>query len=280
MLAWIKKIFQLCWVFSQRFLAQLDRDACFVWAASLSYTTLLSLIPLLASSLALIKAFPAFKHFEGQLEAFLVDHFVAGSVETIQVYLHQFLQQALTLSMVGSAFLLITAVLLIFSMEKAFNHIWRTRSHRRGVAAFLMYWGILTLLPVLIALGLALVKYITSFTLWETVYTTFSVIISFGLTGLAFVFLYTSVPNCKVKIRYALVGGFMAAFLFECAKRIFAVYIRYSSSYEVIYGSVAVIPLFLVWLYIVWLIILFGVEVTYTLQHKTYRSNHHETTCP
>src|SRR6185312_1826261 len=111
---------------------QFQHDACFTWAASLSYTMLLSLVPLLASSLVLIKGIPAFKSLEGQLEQFLLSHFVAGSAQAIQAYLHQFLQQALTLSAMGSLFLLMTSVLLIFSMEKAFNHIWKTPSHRRG----------------------------------------------------------------------------------------------------------------------------------------------------
>lgn len=257
---------------------QFQHDACFVWAASLSYTSLLSLVPLIASSLVIIKAFPAFKSFEGQIEQFLVNHFVAGSAETIQTYLHEFLQKALTLSAMSSLILLGTAVLLIFSMEKAFNHIWKTQSHRRGISAFLMYWGILTLLPVLVGGGLALVNYITSFSIFRSAteqpqafFSYFSSSISYGFTWLAFLFLYTSVPNCKVKIPYALVGSAIASVLFECAKIGFSVYIRFFSSYEVIYGSVAVIPLFLIWLYIAWLIVLFGVEVTRMLQLKTYR---------
>lgn len=274
MLARIKNFFQFSWIVWQTFWMQFRQDACFVWAASLSYTTLLSLVPLLASSLVMLKAFPAFKNFEGQIEQFLVNHFLAGSAEAIQIYLHQFLQKALTLSAMSSLILLVTAVLLIFSMEKAFNHIWKTRSHRRGVSAFLMYWGILTLLPVLIGLGLALVKYIAQLPILQIVeppHLLFSSFISYSFTWFAFVFLYVGVPNCKVKIRYAFFGGAVSALLFECAKSGFSVYIRYFSSYEVIYGSVAAIPLFLTWLYIAWLIVLFGVEMTHMLQYKTYR---------
>lgn len=276
MLARIKKFFLLFLVIFRAFCAQFHHDHCFVWAASLSYTTLLSLVPLLASSLVLIKAFPAFKSFEGQIEQFLMNHFLAGSAAAIQSYLHQFLQKALSLSAMSSLALFVTAVLLIFSMEKAFNHIWKTHSHRRGVTAFLMYWGILTLLPILIGLGLALVKYITALPMLRTFsegpHLIFSSCISYVLTWFAFVFLYTSVPNCKVKVQYALLAGAMSAVLFECAKIGFSVYIQYFSSYEIIYGSVAVIPLFLIWLYIAWLIVLLGVEITYMLQHKTYRA--------
>lgn len=85
-------------------------------------------------------------------------------------------------------------------------------------------------------------------------------------------FLYISVPNCKVKVIYALIGGSFSSFLFECAKRIFTIYIREFPTYKIIYGSLAAIPLFLVWLYIGWLIILLGVQVTYILQSKVYKS--------
>lgn len=192
MLTRVKKFFQNTWVFSRVLYVSFQRDDCFTWAASLSYTTLLSLVPLLASSLVLIKAFPAFQGFEDQLESFLLSHFVAGSAQAIQLYLHQFLQQALTLSAMGSFFLLITAVLLIFSMEKAFNYIWKTPSHRHGVSAFLMYWGVLTLLPMVIALGLGLAQYLNSLLIVQeaTKSETLSILISYLLTWLTFVFIY------------------------------------------------------------------------------------------
>jgi membrane protein len=276
MLSRLKKFFQLPVWFLKNLWRQFNQDNCFVLAASLSYTTLLALIPLLATSLIFIKAFPAFQNLEGQLENFVLSHFVAGSAELIQAHIHQFLEQTLKLSALGSLFLLVTSVLLIFTMEKTFNHIWKTTVHRKGVPTFFMYWGILTLLPVFIALGLAIINYIvnwslmielTKFVFFKTL---LSNLVGYFLTIIVFFFLYLSLPNCKVKVSCAFIGSVFAALLLGGAKEFFSIYIRYFSNYEFIYGSLAAIPLFLVWLYIIWLIILLGVETTYVLQKLKY----------
>ena len=149
------------------------------------------------------------------------------------------------------------------TIEKAFNKIWRVEKPRRGLQAFLIYWTVLTLGPLLLGAGIVLSSYLTTMpllskldgvtgggvaTLWKFLPFTFSI--------LAFTMLYWAVPHCKIKFRDAAVGGLAMAFLFEAAKKIFTWFVSSFPSYELIYGAFAAFPLFLMWIYISWMMIL------------------------
>jgi len=243
-------------------------DGCVYTASALTFTSLLSIVPLMSLSFTVLSAFPVFGEFAMQIEDFLFKHFVAASGEVIHEYLQSFVQQASQLSVIGLTFLFVTAVLLLFTIEQALNKIWRVRAKRKGIAAFLLYWAVLTLSPILLGASMAVSSYVFSLPfiagtaesigLSKTLVLTYA---PFLLSAFGFTLLYVAIPNCFVSLWHGLVGGFFAAFLFEVAKYGFTFYITNFPTYELLYGALATIPIFFIWMYVSWIIILLGAEV-------------------
>jgi membrane protein len=168
------------------------------------------------------------------------------------------------------AFLAVTSIMMMKSIEAAFNRIWRVSRPRRGMSSFLLYWAILSLGPVLIGLGLVLSSYVASLAIVSDAATVVGrgrllSLLPMLLSTAAFTLLYAAVPNCRVPLRNAFVGALVVAVLFETAKRSFAFFVTQSPSYQLIYGAFAAVPLFLLWIYISWVIILLGAELTRAL---------------
>lgn len=245
-------------------------EGCLGRAASLAYTTLFSLVPLLAVSFAIFAAFPVFNDISAKIQQLIFEHLVATSAQTVHDYLVAFISQTAHLSVIGMIFLLVTAVLLVFSMESAFNAIWQVPERRHGIAAFLLYWGIITLIPIFVAMIAMLVSSVMTFPLLEVpvVRIIMLTVLPYVATFSAFFLLYFALPNCKVPPKSAVLGGIVATVLFGLAKYGFAVYVTNFANYKLIYGALAIIPIFLVWLYIVWLIILFGVVIGQVVAEK------------
>lgn len=257
--------------FSALLLHHFVQDGAVQHAAALSYTTLLSLVPLMTVMLALFSAFPASELIADQIEDFIFENFVPAAGEAVQEHLRNFSHKAARLTGVGFLFLTLVALLLMANIDRAFNAIWHVQRKRGSVATFLVYWAILSLGPILIVVSVAGTSYLVSmpfFSVDETV-----VLLRTRLLGttpilisaLAFTLLYALVPNRSVPIRHALAGGVLAALLFEFAKRGFAFYVTHFPTYEAIYGAMAVVPIFLIWLYLSWIVTLLGAEFTYCL---------------
>lgn len=265
MLEYLREFWRFCVFLARRF----DDDGCFYRAAALTYTTLLSLVPLLAVSFAALAAFPTFKNISLDIQNFIFNNFVAASGQVIQNYLQQFIAQVSHLSLIGLIFLVLTAVAMLYTIEQAFNTIWRVRRPRRRILALALYWAILTLTPVLVAIGFAFSSYLLSLPLLSHTLVGFSILLlrvtPFILTAIAFSVLYIVVPNCNVPVRNGVIAGILAAALFECAKLGFSLYISLVPTYQLLYGALAAVPIFLIWIYLSWLIILFGAEVSHAL---------------
>jgi len=185
----------------------------------------------------------------------------AGKVVT--GYIEQFSGRAGTLTALGTAVLAVTASMMMFTIERVFNSIWRVSRARPVVQRVLIYWATLTLGPVLIGASLSITSYIISTSLGyaRQVPLAGAAIIGlapFVLTCAAFTFLYYVVPNRAVRLRHALLGGFVAALAFEIMKRGFALYIAEFPTYTLVYGAFAVIPIFLLWIYFSWVVIVIG----------------------
>jgi membrane protein len=186
----------------------------------------------------------------------------------VEQYLQDFSTQASKLTAVGVVILFVTALSMLLTIEGAFNQIWRVRESRKGIVSFLRFWAVLSLGPLLLGVGFVVSSYLTSIDILSRTASFVSNIIP-GLrliplvfSSLAFTLLYVTVPNCKVPLRAGLYGGITAAMLFEAAKKGFGIFVSHFSSYKLIYGAFAAVPLFLLWIYLSWLIILFGVELT------------------
>src|SRR5712671_479417 len=255
-----------------RFLAHVFRrfneDRCLQIASSLTFTTLLALVPLVTLTLALMAAFPIFSGLGEHIHAFLLANMLpekAGKVVT--GYIEQFSGQAGRLTALGSAVLAVTAFLMMFTIERAFNSIWRVSRPRPLAQRILVYWATLTLGPVLIGASLSITSYLVGVSLGFARQTPFAGaailgLVPFVLTCAAFMLLYYLVPNRAVKPRHALMGGLVAALAFEIMKRSFALYIAKFPTYTFVYGAFAVIPIFLVWIYLSWVVIVIGALIT------------------
>jgi membrane protein len=251
-----------------RFVATLFiKDSCSARAAALSFNFLLSLVPLLVVGFAILTVFPLFTQFSTTIENFIFRNFIATSAELVQAHFVSFINQATTkLPATSLFFLIITAVLMVHNLEQAFNAIWHVRKHRKWLSAIVLYVGTLTLIPFLIGIGLVLGSYLLSLP-WFTEITSLKLkryllfLAPYLSAWLGFTLLYRAVPNCKVRLRHALLSGLIAAVLFELAKQGFAFYIKHFPVYQAIYGALAGIVIFLVWIYVCWLITLLGAVV-------------------
>lgn len=239
-------------------------------AAALTYTSLLSLVPLMTVTLAVFSAFPVADRVYGVIQDFVFENFVPTSSDLLQQYLSEFSSKARRLTGTGAAFLVVVALLMMANIDRALNAIYEVRRKRRFASKFLIYWAVLSLGPLLIGASFLVTSYLISLPLLSQAASSGVGRNLLGLTPViasttAFTMMYLVVPNRRVRFEHALIGGVFAAVLFEVAKRGFAFYITEFPSYEAIYGALAAIPIFLVWLYLSWVIVLLGAEVTHCL---------------
>lgn len=245
-------------------------------AGSLTFTTVLALVPLLTIALAVFTTFPLFDTFRRALDSYFLRSLIpAGIASTILDYLNQFASQATRLSAVGAVALIATAVAMIGTVDRTFNRIWRVRTRRPFAQRVLTYWAVITLGPLLIGVSISVTGYLFAATngvvlklplLGAVMFT----LVSLALTAGAFTLLYMVVPNRLIDWRDAACGGVLAAIAFELSKRLFAVFIASFPTYTVLYGALAAIPLFLVWIYLGWMITLMGATLTAALPVVRY----------
>lgn len=236
-----------------------SEDRLFDEAASLSYTSLLSMVPLLAVIFGVASAFPVFEQWAEKMQSFVFDNFVPASGEQVQLYLTGFLDSVSQLTLPGLLVLIVTALLLMVRIERAFNLIWRVPTARSIRNRVIMYWAVLTLGPLALGAAIALSAQpvfaqlgmdVSGSTSWRGVGV-------FFLSWLAFTMMFMLVPNRRVNFSHAAVGAVVSAVLFSVAKKAFVAFVA-NASFNVIYGTLAAIPIFLFWLYLVWIVILLG----------------------
>jgi membrane protein len=259
--------------FLQFIARRFGEDRCFQVAASLTFTSLLALVPLLTITVTVVSAFPVFSEFTDQIKTFIIENLTPDSVESVKnaitFYTQQFFANATKLQALGIIFLVITAAMLMLTIDGAFNQIWRVAKPRPLLNRLLSYWAMLTVGPVLIGASLSLTSYLVGLTAGLTSQLPTGVIllklVPVVLTTFAFTLLYVSIPNLPVSWRHALVGGVVAALAFEFMKRGFGFYIAHFPTYELLYGAFASLLIFLLWLYLSWLVVLVGAVITASL---------------
>ncbi|MES2142496.1 MAG: YihY family inner membrane protein [Pseudomonadota bacterium] len=242
---------------------------CSYRAAALSFTTLLSLIPLMTLGFSILAKYHRFKKISAQIQDFIFSNFLASSGKSIQIYLSNFVAQANQISVISLIFLIITATMMMFTLEQTLNSIWKTDKRRHWTLTALLYWTALLFIPILIGFTLFLSSHLIIPLIKAGVISKpFLVLLPFLLSIFSFTFLYTLVPHCTVPFRYGFIGALIATFLFEGAKYLFSLYLHYFPTYKIIYGALSAFPLFLVWIYICWVIALIGATVTFALTHE------------
>jgi membrane protein len=248
-------------------------DRCAQMAASLTFTTLLSLVPLITIALTLFSAFPVFEDFAGEIKNFLLSNMMPETGgKMISRYVEQFAESAAKLTAVGIVFLALTAMLMMHTIDEAFNTIWNVSRPRSLIQRVLIYWAVLTLAPLLVGGSLSLTSWLAGISVGYAkqvpeLGVVMLKVVPVLLTTLAFSLLFRVVPNRFVPFRHALIGGVVAAAAFESMNQAFAYYISHFPTYKLVYGAFASFPIFLLWIYLSWLTILLGALIASSLSH-------------
>ena len=240
-------------------------DYCFQSAAAMSYNFLFAAIPMIAVGLAILAAFPVFDQVRVGFQSFIIQYLLPQAGQDFGQALDEFLRNTRNLTAVGIVALAVTAIILLDTIETVLNRIFRQSQVRPLVARITMYWAILTFTPLLVGGSVALsaivfkdgvVKYDLG---WLT--TTLVWLTPFLLILVAFMIGYIVIPYRRIRFRWALLGAAVAAGMFQALRWGFALYVEAFPSYKTLYGTVSIIPIFLLWVYLAWCIVLFGAEI-------------------
>ncbi len=248
-------------------------ERCFQLCGSLTFTTLLALVPLVTIALMFMTAFPVFNTLSEQLREFVLANMVpeAGS-KVISGYVQQFSNNAAKLTAAGVSVFVISSIMLMLTIDKAFNTIWRVKRPRPLVQRVLIYWSLLTVGPLLMGGSLTLWSWLiklsndASGVVPIVVIETLKVV-PIALTALAFGLLYRLIPNRQVSLIDAAIGGVFAAVFFEAMKYGFSQFITNFGSYKLVYGAFASVPIFLIWIYASWVVVIFAAVITSGLSY-------------
>ncbi|MEQ8735212.1 MAG: YihY family inner membrane protein [Rhodospirillaceae bacterium] len=240
-------------------------------AASLSYTSTLALVPALSLALAILAAFPAFEGLRDSVLDLVLRNFIPDTGMRMNEALETFISAAAELTTIGIVGLIVTSVLLLLTIESAFNRIFRVIRPRPFMARIIVFWTLITISPLLVGLSFSLSGY------FLTLRTMFggeepgavSVLLGAAmptvLSAVAFTLIYTMVPNRRVRLADAVIGGVMAALLFALLRYGFSSFVAGMPTYQAIYGAVAAVPVFLIWLFLSWNVILAGAVISAAL---------------
>ena len=247
-------------------------DRCPQIAGSLTFTTLLALVPMFAVVIAMLSRLPFFEDVMVQIKVFLLLNLVpeiAGKI--ITVYMEQFRANAARLTTLGVAFLFVAAIALMFTVDRSINAIWRVRRPRPFWISVLSYVLLLSIGPILIGLSVSITTYLLAHAARADVPASAHGVllqaVPTAVSAVAFFLLYRVVPNRIVPWRHALAGGVLAAVIFELSKEAFAIYVAHAPGQSVVYGTFAALPFFLLWIYLSWLTLLFGAELAASLDY-------------
>lgn len=259
--------------FVQATWGQLHRDKVVIRASGLAYASLLAAVPLVAVGFALFSAFGAFDDVKQNVQDFLFTQFLPTSQDEILQYFNQFTEGTSKLGLIGFLFLVLASILLLDNIESNFNQIWHVTTRRRFIAKITSYTSVLVFGTLLLGASITMSARIKAMlfrdvpfdlgTLEKLGVWLFPLVFAF----LAFWLMYLVIPFTRVRIRSALLGAVIGSVLWELGKNVFANSVGVSMRYSTIYGSLAVIPIFLIWLYITWIIVLLGLEIAFTHQH-------------
>ncbi len=262
-------------------LDQCGHDKLLIRASGLAYSTLLAIVPLVAVLFSLFAAVNAFEGIKEKAQELLFSLLLPTLQTEIVEYISQVTDNARTLGLVGFIFLLVTAILLLDNIESNFNEIWHVRRRRSVLSKLTAYTSVLVFGTIFLGASVLVSARIKTMIINGTridpgfFSSLYAWLFPFLLSLAAFLLMYQIIPYTRVRFRSALFGALTAGVMWEAGKYLFAASIGQSVRYSAIYGSIAVIPIFLIWLFITWLIILFGLEVSYTHQYRAALAGSH-----
>lgn len=251
----------------QTLLQRFSEDRLGNTASSLTFTTLISLVPLFAVVLAVFSAFPMFGKLQMGLQQWLAANLIPEPIaRQVMGTLTQFASKAGRVGWLGFGALLVSAVSLVLTIDHTFNSIWRVRRPRPLAQRVLIYWGVLTLGPLVLAASIALSSYVVSVSrgLVGALPGSLGFVLDlaeFGLTALGAAALYHYVPHTVVRWRHAFAGGLFVALGLDIAKRLLVLYIQSVPSFSAVYGAFSAVPILLLWIYLMWVVVLLGAVI-------------------
>jgi membrane protein len=240
-------------------------------AGSLSFTTVLGLVPLATVTFAVVAEFPVFQDFVRILENYLLRYMLPQDAsELVQTYVVGLATAAANFKGVWILFVIITAALVVDSVESEINEIWGLRHKRPLLRRVLVYTVGVVAGPLLVGATIMFVRWllfqsIAAVSLSESDVEMIKVVVPFLIAVVGFTLLYYVAPACSVRWQHALVSGILAAIASETTRRAFAWYVAHSPTYEILYGALAAFPLFLLWIFVFWMIVLAGAAITASL---------------
>lgn len=227
-------------------------------ASALAFITLLCIVPFISVIVYGASFFLFFDDFVYMANNYIYANFVPRSSDAMQQYLDQFVFQAGKLPTFSIAFSVISGVMLILTVEHSLNNVWHVRHKSKDVFTTFISWCILMLMPIYFGISVLITSYLSSLALFNHYQVFVLDLLNWLVNATVFTVLYIVVPNKLVDWSDGFLGGLIAALLFEIAKKLFAFYINYFANYQLIYGALAIVPIFLVWIYVTWSIILYG----------------------
>ena len=260
-------------VFVRRLFREFHQDQCLIRASGLAFASLMALVPLSALLFSLFSALGSFTDLVEGLQSFLIRQLVPASGEEIMLYVRRFVENTRTLGVVGLLFFLLTSVFLLNTIQGSFDAVWGSRRRKNSLGQLGTYLSVLIVGSFLFSIGLNLSGVVGSplaGTSLAGLERTMPVLL--GLFPPLFIFaalflMIRFIPTARVQTRSALLGAAVGAVLWEIAGRIFFFWVTYVIRLSLVYGSLAAIPIFLIWLYVAWSIVLAALEIAYVHQH-------------
>ncbi len=240
-------------------------DALFRVSSALSYTSLLALVPLLSIVLAIFSAFPIFNEFRSIAESFIIKNMLPDTAQDVSEYLTTFISASAKLTAIGSISIVVVAILMLSTIESSFNFIFKVHKQRRVTTKVTLYWTFLTLGPLVLGVIFSLRGYLA----WNPDAVVNKILPSI-ITYVGLVMVYVFVPNKKIKVKHSLIGALVAVVLFAVLRSTFGYFMASAGTYNTLYGALAVIPIFLVWMYLSWSVVIFGAIVTASVNDFIY----------
>lgn len=261
------------WIQFIRFvLYRFEADRCRESAGSLTYTTLFAIVPMLTVFLVIVSSIKALEPARQQMQTWIYSNFLPKTSIAFDKALNAFTENSSNLTIIGILFLFVTTVLMLSSIELAFNRIWRVRQARGGIVGFMRYWTIISLGPIILGTAFVLSSTVASMNIlsnsvagYQFDFAYVLLFISFTLTCLGFSLLYWTIPNRSVPIKSAVIAGIFSGVVFELLKNLFGFIMSNFTSYQLVYGAFAALPVFLLWIYTSWIVVLLGVQISYAI---------------
>jgi membrane protein len=248
-----------------------ESSKCLTSAAALTYVSLFAIVPLITVTYVAFSFFPSYQSVGLQVEEFLFSHFLPDTSVDLINYLKTFANQAKNLTWFGVIFLIFSVQMMLRNIEDNLNSIWGVKRRPRGFIKLIVYWLILSIGPLLLGATLAMSTYVFSLHLFGGISESKAIksllgVAPFLLTWLAFTVLFVGLPNSRVTLWHGVVGAGITTLFFHGLKAAFTWVVSYSS-YSLVYGAFAAIPLFLLWINLTWAIILGGAVLVFSIEN-------------